>query len=218
MGFWPEWGWNHMTDVYPLDIVTSGMSESWKKAPVTMEICGTFLRWLEQEKYDSETVEYIFAQALKWHISSFNAKSSPVPEVWSPLVDEWLNKMGYRFVLRRFTYPSTVKQTGQLSITSWWENKGVAPIYKDYKFALRLKSPERTETLITNASLPGWLPGDIVHDEILYIPRDMPAGKYQLEIGLVAPVSFEPRVKIAIAGINKDGWYSMGEIFLEPLR
>ncbi len=215
MGFWPQWGWNHMTDVYPRDIVKSGMSEAWKKAPVTMEICGTFLRWLEKEKYNNDTVEYIFGQALKWHISSFNAKSSAVPEVWSPLVNEWLNKMGYRFVLRRFTYPSIVKLQGQLPITSWWENKGVAPIYKDYKFVVRLKNPERTEILSTCAYLPGWLPGDIVHDEILYIPHDMPAGTYKLEIAIVSPVSYEPGVKLAIAGVNENGWYPMGEILVQ---
>jgi hypothetical protein len=215
MGFWPQWGWNHMTDVYPRDIVRSGMNEAWKKAPVTMEICGTFLRWLEKEKYNKDTVDYIFGQALKWHISSFNAKSSAVPEVWSTLVDEWLKRMGYRFVLRRFTYSSIVKPQGQLPITSWWENKGVAPIYKDYKFAVRLKNAERTETLITCAHLPDWLPGDVVHDEILYIPYDMPPGTYQIEIALVSPVSFEPRVKIAVAGVNEEGWYPMGEILVQ---
>lgn len=212
MGFWPDWGSNHMTDVYPRDIVKSGMSEAWERAPVTMEICGTFLRWLEKEKYNRDTVEYIFGQALKWHMSSFNAKSSAVPEIWSPLVNEWLNKMGYRFVLRRFTYPSVVKLQGQLPVTSWWENKGVAPIYKDYKFAVRLKNTERTEILSTCAYLPDWLPGDIVHDEILYIPHDMPAGTYHLEIAIVSPVSYEPRVKLAITGVNEDGWYPMGVI------
>ena len=217
MGSWPARGSNHMTDVYPRDIVKSGMNEAWKKAPVTMEICGTFLRWLEQEKYNNETVEYIFGQALKWHISSFNAKSSPVPEIWSPLVNEWLNKMGYRFVLRRFTFPSSVTIQGQLPITSWWENKGVAPIYKEYRFAVRLKNEKRTEILNTSAWLPGWLPGDIVHDEKLYVPHDMPEGIYQIEIAIVSPVSFEPRVKLAIAGINEDGWYPMGKITIQDL-
>jgi hypothetical protein len=215
MGFHPGSKWNHMTDVYPRDIVKSGMGEAWKKAPVTMEICGTFLRWLEKEKYNKDTVEYIFGQALKWHISSFNAKSSAVPDVYSPLVNEWLNKMGYRFVLRRFTYPSSVKLQGQLPITTWWENKGVAPIYKDYKFAVRLKNHDETEIFITSAYLPGWLPGDIVHDEILYIPHDLPAGSYKIEIAVVAPVSYEPRVKLAISGINDDGWYPMGEIVIQ---
>lgn len=212
MGFWPEWGWNHMTDVYPEHIIQSGMGEAWKKAPVTMEICGTFLRWLEKEKYDEKTVEYIFGQALKWHISSFNAKSSPVPEAWSPLVNNWLNKMGYRYVLRRFTFPSAVSPQGQMAITSWWENKGVAPIYKDYRLALRLINPEKVEILPACVDIKTWLPGDIVYDDIFYIPHDMPVGKYQLQIAIVSPVNLEPMVKLAIDGINKEGWYPMGEI------
>ncbi|BBE20203.1 hypothetical protein AQPE_4394 [Aquipluma nitroreducens] len=204
--------WNHMTDVYPEDIIKSGMSEAWRKAPVTLEICGTFLSWLQKQKYSEETVEYIFEQGLKWHVSSFNAKSSAVPKEWRPLVDNWLNKMGYRFVLRRFTYPSVVTVQGQLRITSWWENKGVAPIYKDYKFALRIKNTEKTVILSTSANILNWFPGDIVHDENLYIPHDMPVGTYELEIAIVSPVSYEPKVKLAIDGVNEDGWYPMGKI------
>jgi len=215
MGFWPQLGQNHMTDFYPRGIIKSGMGEAWKKAPVTMEICGTFQRWLKQEKYTPDTVKYIFDQAIKWHLSSFNAKSSAVPDEWVPLVRDWLNRMGYRFVLRRFTYPSKVNVNGQLPITTWWENKGNAPIYKDYKFAIRLKNSERTEILGTDAYLPDWLPGDVVYDEVLYIPHDMPAGNYQIEVALVAPVSFKPAVKLAISGINKDGWYPMGEIAIQ---
>ena len=66
-------------------------------------------------------VDYIIDQSLKWHISSFNAKSSPVPVEWKPQVDRWLKKMGYRFVLRKFTYPNEISSSGQLAFTSWWE-------------------------------------------------------------------------------------------------
>ena len=191
------------------------MSEVWKKSPVTMEICYTFLHWLETLKYDEKTVNYIFGEALKWHITSFNAKSSAVPDVWSPLVDKWLNKMGYRFVLRKFEYPSFVIRQGQLSFTSLWENVGVAPIYKDYKFAIRLKNSQKTQILTTSADLQNWLPGDIVHDENLYIPYDMPSGTYHLEIAIVSPVSFEPRVKLAISGKTEDGWYLIGDILVK---
>ena len=211
-----DWGiegyYSLMQDLYPMEIIRSGLSEAWKKTPITMEICWTFLTWLERHKYSEKDVEYIFNEALKWHISSFNAKSSPVPEVWSPLVDKWLNKMGYRFVLRRFEYPSVVSRQGQLSFTSLWENIGVAPIYKGYKFAVRLKNAQKTLILPTSANLTEWLPGDIVHDEKLYIPYDMPLGKYQVEIAVVSPASYEPRVKLAIEGITADGWYSIGEI------
>jgi len=211
-----NWGetrkWSHMRDVYPSDLIKSGMADAWKKAPVTFEICWTFMHWLERFQFDEEAVSYIFDEALKLHISSFNAKSSPVPAAWSPLVDKWLNKMGYRFVVRQFIYPSHVYRQGQLSFTSLWENVGVAPIYKDYQLAVRLRNAQKTIVLPTEENIREWLPGDVVCDEKLFIPYDAPLGKYQLEIAIVAPVSFEPRVKLAIEGKTNDGWYSMGEI------
>lgn len=216
MSFFPQWGFAHMLDVYPQDIVKSGMAEAWKKAPIAMEICGTFLNWMEKQKYDEETVKYIFEQALKWHVSSFNAKSSPVPEEWSPLVEEWLKKMGYRFILRKFTYPAEVMPQGQFPITTWWENKGVAPIYKDYKLALRLTNDINTLVLGTSADIRNWMPGDAIFEESLYIPSDMPTGEYQLEIAIVDPVAYQPRVKLAIEGVNEEGWYLMGNITVSP--
>ncbi|MBM1105636.1 DUF4832 domain-containing protein [Aurantibacter crassamenti] len=210
LGYKPTF--SHMGDIYPQDIIRSGMSEAWKKAPITMEICHTFLRWLENEKYDEKDVNYIFEQALKWHVSSFNAKSSPVPERWSPLVNDWLKKMGYRFVLRKFSYPSKIKPHGQLLIKGWIENKGVAPIYKDYKFAVRLKNKTTTKVFSFNVDIRDWLPGDVYLEDKLYIPNDMPLGDYQIEVAIVDPVMFESRVKLAIEGINDEGWYSMGEV------
>ena len=211
-----NWGgegtWSHMRDYYPREIIKSGMADSWKRAPVTMEICWTFLKWLQDFKFDEEVVAYIFNEALKLHISSFNAKSSPVPDIWSPLVDKWLNRMGYRFVIRQALYPSYVCRQGQLSFSSLWENVGVAPIYKDYQFAIRLRNAQKNLILTTGADIRKWLPGDIVCDETLYIPHDAPLGKYQLEVAIVSPVTYEPRVKLAIAGKTDDGWYPLGEI------
>ena len=66
-------------------------------------------------------VDYIIDQSLKWHISSFNGKSSAVPEQWRPHVDRWLTKMGYRFVLWKFTAPPVVPPFGKLAFTTWWE-------------------------------------------------------------------------------------------------
>ena len=203
---------NHMRDIYPNDIILSGMGEAWKKAHVSMEICGTFLSWLEGRQFDEETVEWVFNEGLKWHLSTFNAKSSPVPEAWSPLVNKWLNKMGYRFVVRKFEYPSVVQRQAPLPIQTRWENIGVAPIYREYIFAVRLRNSMKTIILPTDAKLTEWLPGDILHYENLYIPFDAPLGKYQLEVAIVSPASFEPRVKLAIEGKTDDGWYHIGEI------
>ncbi len=210
--FIEKWNFSHMLDVYPQDIIKSGMSEAWKKAPIAMEICGTFFNWKNKQKYDKETVEYIFDQALKWHISTFNAKSSPVPREWEPLVNEWLKKMGYRFVLRKFAYPEAVAPHGQIHISMWWENKGVAPAYKKYTLAVRIKNDIRSEIFATGADVRTWLPGDIIYEDKLYLPHDMPEGEYELAVAIVDPVSYKPKIKLAIKGMENDGWYTMGKI------
>jgi hypothetical protein len=111
LGFWAKEqnGWSHMYSFYPQAIIDYEVADSWKTSPLSFEICGTFLTWKEKQGYDRDDVQYIFEESLKWHMSSFNAKSSPVPGEWKDLVDDWLKKMGYRFVLRSFTYPDEAK-------------------------------------------------------------------------------------------------------------
>ncbi len=215
LGFWAneQNGWTHMYDFYPREIIKCDVQDDWMLSPLSFEICGTFLSWRDKQGYGREEVQYIFDQSLKWHMSSFNAKSSPVPEEWSDLVDEWLKKMGYRFALRRFTYSPEVQQNGRLSFTSWWENAGVAPCYKDFIFALRLKSGDNESVMICpEVNLKNWLPGDIVFDDAVYLPSDLPQGTYDLQVALVDRLKHEPRINLAIEGKTKDGWYQLGKI------
>jgi hypothetical protein len=182
---------------------------------VSLEICGTFLGWRDKQHYGEKEVRYVFEQALKWHVSSFNAKSSPVPPEWRPLVDEWLKKMGYRLVLRKLTYPARVAPGGALPYTTWWENVGVAPCYGDFALALRLVGPARTVVRTTDAPVRSWLPGDSLHDGRVFLPRDLPEGTYELQLGLVSRESREPQVRLAIEGRTADGWYAMGPVRVE---
>lgn len=203
--------WAHMYDSYPENIFYCQVQDNWKKSPLSFEICSTFMTWLDKG-YGREEVKYIIDQTLKWHISSFNAKSSPVPAQWEDLINDWLKKMGYRFVLRRFSYPGVVKQNGKLWFKTWWENKGVAPCYKDFIPAIRLKSDKTEMVLITDTNIKKWLPGDIIYDDAVFISLDFPAGVYDIQIALVDRLKHEPRVKLAITGMEKDGWYQLGKI------
>ncbi len=214
LGFWAkdQDGWTHMYRYYPWGIINFGMKDAWKTAPVSLEICGTMKRWKQEEGYKAKDVEYIFNETLKWHISSFNAKSSPVPEEWQPLVDEWLKKMGYRFVLRNFAFPEFVKPNEKLSFKSWWENKGVAPCYKDFVLAIRLKNKNRTEVMATQADIKSWFPGDNIYDSDIFIPLDMPVGEYELQIGIIDRQSHKPKIQLAIEGKDAEGWYTVSKI------
>ena len=214
LGFWAaeQNGWTHMYDMYPIEVINCNLQDDWKKSPLSFEICGTFLSWRDKEKYGRDEVKYIFEQSLKWHMSSFNAKSSPVPEEWQDLVDDWLKKMGYRYVLRRFTYPETVSQSGKIPFTSWWENKGVAPCYKNFALAIRLKSDTKEQVFITDANIKEWLPGDIVYDNSFFVPADFPLGTCDVQVAIVDKLKFEPRVNLAFEGKDDSGWYHLGKI------
>lgn len=205
-------GWAHHYNYYPQGIINFGMEVAWKKAPVSLEICHVLKQWKEERGFTEDDVNYVIDETLKWHISSFNAKSSAVPEEWKPLIDRWLKRMGYRFVLRSFSYPEFVSPNGKLAFQSWWDNRGVAPIYKKFLLAVRLTNDKRTEIMISDADITSWLPGDNLYDDAVFIPPDMPPGIYQLQIGIVDRQSHEPGVNLAIGGRTPEGWYRLGKI------
>ncbi len=198
--------WNHMEDYYPQAIINFGMRDAWKKAPVSLEVCWVLQHW-KDEGWD---IDNIIDESLKWHISSFNAKSSPVPSEWKEPVDRWLKRMGYRFVLRKFTYPSFVKAGEELTFTSWWDNKGVAPCYKPYPLAFRIKDKTRQWIIYSDADIRTWLPGDNLYDDAVKVPSGILEGEYNLEIALLDLYSEQPKIQLAIEGKQEDGWYPLG--------
>lgn len=218
LGFWGK-NWTHMYDYYPQGIINFGMKDAWEKAPVSLEVCGTIMSWNAKKDscqfcqgYTAEEVDYIINETLKWHISSFNNKSSGVPEEWRPKIDQWLRKMGYRFVLRSFSYPESVAPNEELSFKSWWDNKGVAPCYKKFLLAIRLKNDKGSQVMITDADITAWLPGDNLYDDAVFVAPDTPAGEYDLQIGIIDRQFHEPRVDLAIEGRDTEGWYTIGKI------
>jgi hypothetical protein len=118
-------------------------------------------------------------------------------------------------VLRKFTYPDVVCPQGKIAFTSWWENKGVAPCYKQFPLALRLKNTDREYVLVSAADIRGWLPGDNLYDDVVFVPAEMPLGRYDLDIAMLDPTTRQPKIRLAIAGRKPDGWYSLGKITVQ---
>lgn len=208
---------NLMTDLYPEAIAGLGLQDAWRKAPVSMEACWVMQHWKDK----GWSLQYIMDQAIKWHVSSFNAKSSTVPEEWWPQVNEWLKHMGYRFALRRFAYTPVVDTTRKLTYASWWENKGNAPVYRTYAVALRLSQGQQQTVLPLKGDIRDWMPGDILLNGSVSLPPALPGGAYEIAIAVVDPVTLAPRIKLAIEGEQPDGWYPLGSLRLdsaEPRR
>lgn len=194
----------HMFDSYPEGVARAGIQEVWKRSPVSLESCGTPGSWY-QWKFD---LDYIFDQALRWHASTINIKSTAIPAEWRPKFDEFQKKIGYRLILRRFEYPAAVQAGQMAAISMWWFNAGVAPIYRDFVLALQFGP----EVIKASANLRQWLPGDSVVDESVYVPDGLKPGKYPVRVAILDPRTGQPAVKLAIEGREPDGWYRVGEI------
>ena len=201
-----------MLDVYPQQVVRAGIRDVWQHAPVSLETCGTPSTW----KRDGFDVTYILDQALRWHISSLNVKSSPLPSEWKKQFEDFERHMGYRFILRRLEYPAEVRLGTEMPIHMWWLNAGVAPVYKEYRLAVELRSDNDKTVLQVPADVTKWLPGDAVVDQSLRIPSDLPSGIYQFRIALLDPTTSKPAIALAIRGRQSDGWYDMGSVELKP--
>jgi hypothetical protein len=204
--------WAHMLDFYPLQIVRAGIGDAWQHAPVSFETCWVPEYW-QRQGWDAR---YILNEALRWHISSLNVKSSAIPADWKPLFDDFQKRMGYRFELRRIEYPTEVHSLSEAMIRMWWVNAGVAPVYRPYSLALRFRGPSEAVVELP-VDIRKWLPGDALFEEPVGVP-DLPAGKYRLETALLDRRTHRPAIALGIAGRREDGWYDLGEIAVAPKR
>jgi hypothetical protein len=200
--------WSEMLDVYPEQIVRAGIQHVWEKHPVSMETCWVPGYW-KQQGWD---VDYILNEALRWHVTSLNIKSSAIPPEWKPAFDRFQKRMGYRLELRRFEYPATVRSGNAIPLKMWWVNVGVAPPYRPYILAVALHSSSAGDTLLeVPTDVRTWLPGDIVVEESVPVPAGA-ADFDRIRVALLDPRTHKPAIRLGIAGRTDDGWYDLGSI------
>jgi len=222
---WGDWRnfsatWSHMANDYPERITAAQaawpeFNDAWKKAPVSLEICGHMAEWLTEQKYTREEVQATFDWALAQHASTLNIKSTEIPKVYRDIVDKALTKIGYRFRVVSLTHPASARAGQALSLTSQWSNDGVAPIYLRYTLAWRLQD-KRGSTVAqgsTGDDIRQWLPGRHSSAYQLVTPRNLAAGRYQLDVALVDK-SNNARIQLANEGKLSDGWYLLSSVVI----
>jgi hypothetical protein len=197
-----------MLEVYPQQVVRAGIQDSWQRSPVSLEICFTVAGWKEKG-YD---LDYILEQALRWHVSSVNIKSAPIPSEWKGQFESFQKKMGYRFILRRLEYPKAVTAGSMMPIHMWWLNAGVAPIYREFSLAVELRSSKTATIIRVPVDVRKWLPGDAVFDGTLYVPENLALDTYDFRLAMLDPRTEQPAIRFAIEGRQDDGWYRMGSL------
>jgi hypothetical protein len=197
-----------MLDVYPQQIVRTGIQDVWKRSPVSLETCWVPGYW-KQQGWD---VDYILDQALRWHVSSVNIKSSAIPPEWKDRFDAFERRMGYRLVLRRIEYPKEARAGTMIPVTTWWLNAGVAPPYRPFELAIELRSAATAAVIRLPADVRTWLPGDAIWEGGVYVPETLVPGDYRVRLALLDPRTGQPAVRLAIEGREADGWYGLGTL------
>lgn len=91
----------------------------------------------------------------------------------------------------------------------------MAPCYRKFPLALRIRNATRAEILLTTADITNWLPGDSLFDGSVTVPSLLSAGDYEIDLAILDPQSKTPKVKLAIEGCRDDGWYGLGSIKVE---
>jgi hypothetical protein len=197
----------HMKDFYPQQLARGGLQDAWRTAPVALETCWVPEQW-HQWKFP---LKPILDQALRWHASTINIKSSRIPAEWKTAFEEFQKQIGYRFVLKRLEYPSHAGRGTMAPLSMWWFNAGVAPSYRNYTLALAIGDV----VVPLDADIRQWLPGDAVVDGSIAVPRDIAPGRYALRVALLDSKTRLPAIRLAIAGRQDDGWYHVGEIVID---
>lgn len=126
-------------------------------------------------------VGYILDQALRWHVSALNIKSSRIPPAWRSKLDAFQKRMGYRLLLRQASWPRRVVAGAPADITMWWLNAGVAPVYRPYRLALAIDDGgDRRAVIRLSDDVRTWLPGDALVEGPAQIPASIAPGRYRL--------------------------------------
>ncbi|MBP3377841.1 MAG: DUF4832 domain-containing protein [Clostridia bacterium] len=193
----------HINEVYPGRV--EKISDVWKSAPVSFESYW----WLGEWKRKGWDLDNIIDLPLKWHVSSFNAKSLPIPNEWKDKIDYWLSKMGYHFVIDSFSYPSAAAAGDTISMMLNINNVGVAPIYKKIPLNVRLVGNSIYD-FTTEIDITKWMPGKSAEPIGIMLPADMNSGEYNIEIGICG--ESYPTVYFCTDAEQDDSYYKVGKI------
>ena len=204
-GFHPG-QWSHMEDYYPQNVVNFHMQDAWKEAPVVFEACWHTNDWYLQ----GWDIDYIIDESLKWHISSYNAKGTTIPQAWEKSIERWVRKMGYRYEIHSCTLPEQTQAGGTIDFEMLVSNTGVAPCYHNYSPMLRFAGENASFDLPIQADIRQWMPdADVRVAQRMAVPENAPKGTYQVKLGFPVPGYLDKTLRLAIGGRDADGFYPL---------
>ena len=197
------------TDMYPQQLVRARRRTSGQRSPMSLETCGRS----RNSGTSDVPLDYILDQALRWHASTINIKSSAIPEDWKGRIRGVPEDRSATAscCVSSSSIPRAVRRGSMAPVAMWWLNAGVAPVYQSYPLALAIG-----ETVVPlEADVTQWLPGDAVVEHSIAGAARADTGTLSAAWYGVNPVTRKPAIRLAIEGRQDDGWYKAGEIVID---
>jgi hypothetical protein len=192
------------------------VAATWRNAPIIFEFCNNSTS--EPNFFSSARATLEDAHGSIVHDNLQGRYSASV-------VGDAIRLAGYRYVLRRTTFPSTVIAGEQIEVAMTWANTGYAPAYvrMGQDFWLRvylLDANGRVQYAWTLQSDPNtWMPADPLPGtppdynilERLRVPGHLAAGTYTLATAIINTRDWYP-VRLAVQGMDRNNRYLMGQL------
>lgn len=157
----------------------SQMADIWQKGHISMESYWWLGEW-QRKEWD---IDKVIEKTLELHVSTFNAKSLPIPYAWKEKVDGWNAKMGYHFVIDSVKVCDQIK-CDKVEFELEIDNVGVAPVYHELPLFVKLKNSSNEYLIKTDVDTKAWGVGKTSNKISIDLPKDFTLGEYQLQLGL----------------------------------
>lgn len=150
------------------------------------------------------------SQFAAFHYSFLNAQYNlDVNNDWvsGGCMDDIKLKLGYHFVLKNATLPSSVSKDSSISVAINITNEGYASPYnpRPVQLILRNQSTGTVTVLPFNTDIRKWYTGDIALTDKLALPSGMAAGTYDVLLNMpdaYASIATRPEYSIQMANAN----------------
>lgn len=199
--------WNHMLEAYPIEMYRDGVQDAWRRAPVTLETCWTVAYW-EKQGWD---VDWILSQGEKYHPSVFMPKSVYIPDAWMDRIMAFNTRIGYRFHVHNLILPLRAQAGARTPWTLTVDNRGLAPIYRPYRFAFRFTQADRRIIVPLRADIRTWMPDFTVVRERLRLPETLRPGDAMVHCAVI-DAEDRPVVRLAVEPRDRDGWHPVAPL------
>ncbi len=187
----------------------ASMPDVWKVGHISFESYWWLGEWQRQGWDPKLSID----ATLGWHASTFNGKSLPIPWEWKDMVDEWVAKMGYHFVIEEAELPDGAESGKACEVSFTIDNVGVAPLYHYLPLTLRVSKGENVCDILLDVNMREWLPGKHTVKANITLP-DFGAGEYTFALGMGGKANGKeyPVAVFATDAEQKDGFAILGTV------